>query len=62
MLGELDIKTGSASAEIVLPKTAKVRTSFTAGSGELTNEIGDSPDSKFKISMMAGSGNLHIKR
>ena len=62
VLGELDIKTGSASAEIVLPKATKVRTSFTAGSGELTNEIGDSPDSKFKISMMAGSGNLHIKR
>lgn len=61
-LGELDIKTGSGDAEIVLPKTAKVRTSFTAGSGELTNELGDTPDSKFKISMKTGSGDLHIKK
>jgi DUF4097 and DUF4098 domain-containing protein YvlB len=61
-LGELDIKTGSGRAEIVLPKTAKVRTSFTAGSGELTNEFGDTPESKFRISMKAGSGDLQIKK
>ena len=60
--GELHINTGSGDAEISLPKTAKVRTSFITGSGELTNELGDSPDSKFKISMMAGSGDLHIKK
>ena len=61
-LGELDIKTGSGGADITLPQSSKIRTSFTAGSGEMTNEIGDSPNSKFKITMMAGSGNLHIKK
>lgn len=61
-LGELDIKTGSGGAEIVFPKNATIRASFMAGSGLLINELGDTPDSKFKISMKAGSGNLHIKK
>lgn len=61
-LGELDIKTGSGGAEIIFPKNATIRTSFMAGSGELINELGDTPNSKFKISMKAGSGSLHIKK
>lgn len=60
--GELDIKTGSGDAEIVFPKNATILTSFLAGSGELINELGDTPNSKFKISMKTGSGDLHIKR
>lgn len=60
--GDLDIKTGSGDAEIVLPKTAKIRTAFSAGRGNLTNELGDTSDSKFQISMKAGSGSLHIKK
>lgn len=61
-MGELDIKSGSGGVEIAMPKDAKIRTSFVSGSGEMTNELGDSPDGKFKISMKTGSGNLHIKR
>jgi DUF4097 and DUF4098 domain-containing protein YvlB len=61
-IGELSIKTGSGNVEILFPKSAKIRTSFSAGSGELINELGDSPNSKFKVSMTAGSGNLHIKK
>lgn len=58
--GELNIKSGSGNAEIAIPKDAKIKTSFMAGGGHLTNELGDTPDSHFHISMMAGSGNLHI--
>lgn len=60
--GELDIKSGSGNAEVTLPKKSKILTSFVAGSGRLTNELGDTPDSSFKVSMKAGSGNLHIKK
>ena len=58
----LDIKTGSGDAEISLPKGTHLKASFAAGSGRLTNEIGDTPDSSFEISMKAGSGNLHLKK
>lgn len=59
--GELDIITGSGDAEIILPKSAKIRTKYRAGFGDLINEVGDTVDSKFKINMKAGSGDLHIK-
>ena len=59
--GELDLKTGSGNATIKFPKGTKVKTSFKAGSGELSNELGDSPESTFKVSMKAGSGDLKIK-
>jgi len=61
-LGELNMATGSGNAEVIFPKAAKVQTTFAAGSGELINELGDSPESKFKVSMRAGSGDLHIKK
>lgn len=59
--GVLDIKTGSGDAEIVFPKNAKIHTSFAAGSGELVNALGNTPNSAFKVSMKAGSGDLEIK-
>lgn len=60
--GELDIRTGSGDASVTFPKEAKIKTSFKAGSGTLTNELGDTPDSTFQVSMKAGSGSLHIKK
>ena len=59
--GELDLKTGSGDAIVLFPKGTQVKTSFTAGVGELSNELGDNPRAKFKVSMKAGSGNLKIK-
>jgi DUF4097 and DUF4098 domain-containing protein YvlB len=58
--GEFDLKTGSGNATVQFPKGAKVKTSFEAGSGGLSNELGDHPDAPFKLSMKAGSGNLKI--
>ncbi len=59
-VGELDIKTGSGNADVVFPKSAKIHTSFMAGSGAVKNALGETIDSKFKVSMKAGSGNLNI--
>lgn len=60
--GELEIRTGSGGAEVVLPKASHVRTSFIAGSGKLVNEFTDTPNSPFKISMKAGSGDLQVRK
>ncbi len=61
LTGELDIKSGSGDADITFAKGTKIKTSFKAGSGELSNELGDSADATFKVSMKTGSGNLKIK-
>jgi len=47
---------------VLVPKATKLKSSFTAGSGALTNEVGDSRDGKFLVSMKTGSGNLHIRK
>ncbi|MBX7232717.1 MAG: DUF4097 domain-containing protein [Bdellovibrionales bacterium] len=60
--GELDIKTGSGNATVFFPSTTKVMTDFKAGSGKVYNELGDTSDASFRISMKAGSGNLKIKK
>jgi len=59
--GELDIRTGSGDAVLHFPKGSIVKTKFAAGSGELTNELGDTPQSPFVVSMKAGSGDLKVK-
>jgi DUF4097 and DUF4098 domain-containing protein YvlB len=59
--GIIDLKTGSGDAKLYFPKTAKIKTSFAAGSGELSNELGETADASFKVSMKAGSGDLNIK-
>ena len=60
--GSLNISSGSGSATISLPSGSKLDTSFQSGSGELLNEIGNSKNAKFRISMKAGSGDLRIKK
>ena len=59
--GELDIKTGSGDVTVFFPKDSKVKTNFYAGSGQVSNELGDSSKALFVIMMNAGSGNLNIK-
>ena len=59
--GDLELKTGSGNATVLFPKGAKVKTSFRAGSGQFTNELGDTPSASFAVSMNAGSGNLNVK-
>ncbi|MEK6774530.1 MAG: DUF4097 family beta strand repeat-containing protein [Bdellovibrionota bacterium] len=59
--GELDLKAGSGNATLLFPKGSKVKTNFFAGSGQVSNELGDNPNALFLVSMKAGSGNLKIK-
>lgn len=59
--GTLIVRAGSGSTDIAFPKSAKVSTSYSAGSGRLINELGDAPDAKFKILVQSGSGDLHIR-
>ncbi|MBK9323748.1 MAG: DUF4097 family beta strand repeat protein [Bdellovibrionaceae bacterium] len=59
--GSIDIKSGSGNATLLFPKGSLVMTNYKAGSGEMTNELGDNPKAEFKISMKAGSGDLKIK-
>ena len=60
--GELHLKMGSGNTIVFLPAHTKVKTSFKAGSGQLLNELGDTHDAKFTISVKTGSGNLAIKK
>ena len=54
-------KAGSGDATVVFPKGSKVKTNFVSGSGKLNNELGDTPQSNFLLSMKAGSGDLNVK-
>lgn len=58
--GEIDIKSGSGDAEIVLPKSTKVLTDSMIGAGKFYNELGDDKDAKFRISYKAGAGSMKI--
>ncbi|MBP9707531.1 MAG: DUF4097 family beta strand repeat protein [Oligoflexales bacterium] len=61
MSGEIDIISGSGGVTALFPKGTLIKTNFKAGIGELTNELGDSPNAKFKLSMKTGSGYLNVK-
>jgi len=58
--GELDLVSGSGDAQVRFPKGTKVRTNFSAGSGTMTNELGESESAEFGVSMKAGSGDLKV--
>lgn len=60
--GELNIKTGSGTSTVYFPEDMKIVTHFNAGSGQVYNELGDSKNAGFKVSVKAGSGNLNIKK
>ncbi|MBY0314012.1 MAG: DUF4097 domain-containing protein [Bdellovibrionales bacterium] len=61
LVGALDLKTGSGSANLMFPKGTKLKTNFQAGSGQVTNSLGETPEASFAVSMKAGSGDLKIK-
>lgn len=60
--GKLDVKIGSGDATLYMPTKMKISTNFKAESGSVYNELGDTGDASFNISMRAGSGNLNIKK
>ncbi|MBX3016343.1 MAG: DUF4097 family beta strand repeat protein [Bdellovibrionaceae bacterium] len=59
---EVDVKTGSGDATLTVPAATKLLSDFKAGSGRLVNEVGDTANADFKVSMRAGSGDLTIKK
>ncbi|HEY8278808.1 MAG TPA: DUF4097 family beta strand repeat-containing protein [Bdellovibrionota bacterium] len=58
--GQLDIRTGSGDAQVIFPRHSKVKTSYTAGSGVLKNELGESREAHFSVNMTSGSGDLTV--
>lgn len=60
--GRVKLKTGSGDATILLPATTKLLTKVKTASGTVFNEIGDSSDASFVISMKSGSGNFKLKK
>lgn len=59
--GALEIQLGSGDSVVSFPKGSKVKTTFVAGAGKLHNELGDSPDAAYLVSVKTGSGNLNVK-
>jgi len=60
--GEVNIQSGSGDAVVMFPKRTKVKTKFTADSGELKNLLGESPNAPVTITMKTGSGDLLVGR
>jgi hypothetical protein len=59
--GAFEIQLGSGDSTLTFPKGSKVKTTFVAGVGKLHNELGDSTDATYLVSVKTGSGNLSIK-
>lgn len=59
--GEIDIKTGSGSANLSFPQGTKIKTKYKAGMGSYSNQLGETPNAPFEVSMKTGSGNLNIR-
>lgn len=59
--GELEVRTGSGNATVVVPKGAKVKTALFAGSGSVHDDVGNDPKAGYRVSMRAGSGDLSLK-
>ena len=57
----LDIRTGSADAQVRLPTGTTVRANLRAGSGTVRNRFADSDNPDLEVSMRAGSGDLVIE-
>jgi len=59
--GELNLVTGSGSVTLQFLKGTQIRTQATIGSGELKNQLGETPNAPFSVNAVVGSGNLEIK-
>jgi DUF4097 and DUF4098 domain-containing protein YvlB len=60
--GKVSLTAGSGDVTVRLPADAKVRTHLRAGSGTVSNELGETADAKLDISATIGSGDLAIKK
>lgn len=60
--GRITLKSGSGDTTVYLPAATKLLTTVKSGSGKIYNEIGDSQDASFIISMKSGSGSLKVKK
>ncbi|WP_347358728.1 DUF4097 family beta strand repeat-containing protein [Bdellovibrio sp.] len=60
--GKFDLKSGSGTVELTMPADAKFTTSFISPAGKMTNEVGETAGSKFKVSVKSGAASLHIKK
>lgn len=59
--GAIEIQIGSGDSNVSFPRGSKVKTTFMAGVGKLHNELGDSADATYLVSVKTGSGNLNVK-
>jgi len=59
--GTTEIQLGSGDSTITFPKGSKIKTTFVAGVGKLHNDLADSLDATYLVSVKTGSGNLNIK-
>lgn len=59
--GAIEIQLGSGDSEVSFPKGSKVKTNFAAGAGKLHNELGDTADASFLLSVKTGAGSLTVK-
>lgn len=60
--GEVDIKTGSGDAVVYLNQEIKASAQLKTGSGKVINELGQSDQAQFRVSMKTGSGDIQIKK
>ncbi len=60
--GHLNLKLGTGNATVRLPRDARIKSSFKAGMGSMTNEFVDQADAMFSISAAAGTGDLSIRK
>ena len=59
--GTIHLRAGSGNIELLFPKGTSLKTDFERGSGKLRNELGESSDASFQVSVRTGSGNLTIR-
>lgn len=60
--GKLSVKTGSGSTSILMPSNTKLVSDFKTGSGSILNEISDTKDAPFALSVRSGSGSVNVKK
>ncbi|MEK7857860.1 MAG: DUF4097 family beta strand repeat-containing protein [Elusimicrobiota bacterium] len=60
--GAADVKTGSGGIALVFPEGSKITTKSYTASGKVFNEIGDTENAPFSVSLLSGSGNVSIRK
>ena len=60
--GALRLRVGSGDVVVSLPGGTSVRTRVVQGSGSFTNAFADAPDAAFLVDVLAGSGDIVLRR